>query len=338
MAIVGGLGLALAVSSLLAVSLGAVYIPLPRILGILLARIPGLPLPSRWTGEEEAIILLIRLPRVVAAGLVGAALANAGVLFQGLLRNPMADPYIIGTSGGAALGATLAMFLPWHRSWYGFGMVSVCAFFGALASVSLVYNLARVGPRTPVTTLLLSGFAVGSMLTAVMSFLMMMSRQNLHRIVIWLMGGVTAGNWRQIMVLAPLVIWASMASLLFALDLNALLLGEEGAAYVGVEVERRKALVLALGSFLTASAVSASGLVGFVGLVVPHVARLIFGPDHRLLLPAATLLGATFLVLADLTARIALAPAELPVGVITALVGGPFFLYLLRRSKKEYVF
>jgi iron complex transport system permease protein len=189
-----------------------------------------------------------------------------------------------------------------------------------------------------VITLLLAGFAVSSMLAAVMSFLMMLSGTGLRRIILWTMGGLGGGRWEQLLIVTPLILLGMGWSYLYAGDLNALALGEEQAAYVGVPVERRKVTLLILGSLLTAAAVSVSGLVGFVGLVIPHVARLIFGPDHRLLLPAAALLGGLFLVLSDLLARLLLAPAELPVGVITALVGAPFFIYLLRRSKREYGF
>lgn len=332
------LGGALIVGVVLASSLGAVVVPFDQVARLLLSRLPGVEISPTWSEGVEAIILQIRLPRVASALVVGFALAAAGVIFQGLLRNPMADPYIIGTSGGAALGATVALLLPVQIVWYGFTLVPLAAFVGALAAVVVVYNLARVGPRTPVTTLLLAGFAVSSMLAAVMSFLMMLSGAGLRRIILWTMGGLGGGRWEQLMIVTPLIVLGMGWSYLYAGDLNALSLGEEQAAYVGVPVERRKVTLLILGSLLTAAAVSVSGLVGFVGLVIPHVGRLILGPDHRLLLPAAALLGGLFLVLSDLLARLLLAPAELPVGIITALVGAPFFIYLLRRSKREYGF
>lgn len=332
------LGGLLVLGMVLAASLGAVVVPFHQVVRLLLSRMPGVDISSTWSEGMEAIILQIRLPRVVAAVVVGFALAVAGVIFQGLLRNPMADPYIIGTSGGAALGATVAMLLPVQIVWYGFTLVPLAAFVGALMAVVVVYNLARVGPRTPVTTLLLAGFAVSSMLAAVMSFLMMLSGTGLRRIILWTMGGLGGGRWEQLAIVTPLILLGMGTSYLYAGDLNALALGEEQAAYVGVPVERRKVALLILGSLLTAAAVSVSGLVGFVGLVIPHVARLTIGPDHRLLLPAAALLGGLFLVLSDLLARLLLAPTELPVGIITALVGAPFFIYLLRRSKREYGF
>jgi len=204
--------------------------------------------------------------------------------------------------------------------------------------VLLVYRIARVGPRTPITTLLLAGFALSSLLAAVMSLLMLAGTRTLQRVVLWTMGGVATSGWSQILVVTPLVLVGMVLAFLLSADLNAFLLGEEQAAHLGVHVERRKLGLLMVGSLLTAAAVSVSGLVGFIGLVVPHVSRLLFGPDHRFLIPASALVGAIFLVLADLLARTLMSPAEIPVGIITALVGAPFFIYLLRRSKREYDF
>jgi iron complex transport system permease protein len=263
------------------------------------------------------------------------------VLFQGLLRNPMADPYIIGTSAGAALGATIAMALPINLAFLGFGLVPVAAFIGALVTVILVYNLARVGGKTPIVSMLLAGFVVSALLAAIMAFMMSMSDKfglNLQSVFSFLMGHISVTSWGQIAIIAPLVIGGIMGARFFASHLNAFSLGEEGAAYLGIDIERDKILVLALGSLLTAAAVSISGLIGFVGLVVPHAVRLRLGPDHRLLLPASALAGATFLVIADLLARVLLAPVEIPVGVITAIIGAPFFIYLLRHTRREYAF
>lgn len=345
------LSLSLLIAALISTALGAVEIPLGSILGILLHRL-GLPVAVSWPPTDERILLQARLPRVVTAILVGAALAQAGVIFQGLLRNPMADPYIIGTSGGAALGATVAMMIPlllagtpadalfrsFADSWLGFSPVPILAFLGALASVLVVYNIARVGPRTPVVTLLLAGFATSSLLAAMMSFLMLLSGSALQRIVFWTMGGLSVLGWTQIAVVGPLILAGTIAAYPLAWDLNVFLLGEEEAANLGLDVERRKLHLLALGSLLTGAAIALSGLVGFVGLVIPHVARLLLGPDHRLLLPASALIGAIFLLLADLVARTIMAPTEMPVGIVTALVGAPFFIYLLRKSKREYSF
>jgi len=335
------LGGGLVIVSLLASALGAVTVPLPDILKMTLNKVAIFDFSPTWRAVDETIIFQIRLPRVIGGALVGAALATAGVLFQGLLRNPMADPYIIGTSAGAALGATVAMILPINLAFLGFGLVPVTAFIGALATVILVYNLARVGGKTPIISMLLAGFVVSALLTAVMAFMMSMSDRfglNLRSVYSFLMGHISVTSWGQIAVIAPLVIGGIIGARFFAFHLNAFSLGEEGAAYLGIEIERDKILILALGSLLTAAAVSISGLIGFVGLVIPHAMRLSLGPDHRLLLPASALAGAAFLVIADLLSRILLAPVEIPVGIVTAIIGAPFFIYLLRHTRREYAF
>ena len=331
----------LVISFFIASAFGAATISLPNILKMVLNKLTFFDFPMTWRLSEETILFQIRIPRVVGGALVGAALATAGVLFQGLLRNPMADPYIIGTSSGAALGATIAMVLPVSMSFLGFGLVPAAAFAGALGAVFIVYNLARVGGKTPIVSMLLAGFVVSALLAAIISFMMSISDRldlNIRSVYSFLMGHISVVGWEQIAVIAPLVIIGIIIARTYAYHLNAFALGEEGAAYLGIEVERDKVLILALGSLLTAAAVSIGGLIGFVGLVMPHAVRLLLGPDHRLLIPASALAGAIFLVVADLLARVVLAPTEIPVGIITAIIGAPFFLYLLRRSRKEYAF
>ncbi|MBI2846640.1 MAG: iron chelate uptake ABC transporter family permease subunit [Chloroflexi bacterium] len=326
---------------LLAVAIGAVGISPGAILGMIAHKLAPASFAITWRPSEEAIIFDVRLVRVAGAALVGGCLGVAGVLFQGLLRNPMADPYIIGTSAGAALGATLALLLPVGASFLSFGVVPLAAFWGAVGAVLLVYNLARVGGRTPVISMLLAGFAVSSLLAAIMSLLLAVSgglHLKLPAVFNFLLGGVSVSKWGQLAVILPLAIMGIVLASYFAFHLNAFSLGEEGAAYLGINIEREKLFILAVGSLLTAVAVSLSGLVGFVGLVVPHALRLVLGPDHRLLVPTAALAGGAFLVLADLLARTVLSPTELPVGVLTALLGGPFFIYLLRRTRREYAF
>ena len=223
--VLAALTLALLAAVVLAVALGAVAVPLGDIARMVLARLAPGRLPVTWTPGDEVIVFTLRLPRVVAAALVGGALAVAGVVFQGLLQNPLADPYIIGTSGGAALGATIALSLPVQALWFGFGLVPVLAFAGAMLAVLLVYNIARVGARAPVVTLLLAGFATSSMLAAVMSFLMLVSGATLRRIILWTMGGLAVSGWSQVAIVAPLVLGAMLVAGLFARDLNAFLLG-----------------------------------------------------------------------------------------------------------------
>ena len=265
----------------------------------------------------------------------------AGVLFQGLFRNPLADPYVIGTSGGAAFGASLGVVLFSHFSILGFGAVPTLAFLGALATMVLVFRLSRVGGRTPVVTLLLVGFAVSVILGYSVSFLIIVNERfelNTHLIYSWLLGGVWIEHWGQLGFIAAIVAAGMVASFVLARGLNGLALGEESAEHLGIAVERQKAGVIIAGSLLTAAAVSAGGLIGFVGLIVPHFLRLLFGPNHVRLIPLAALGGASFLVIADLLARIVIPPNEVPVGILTALVGGPAFLLMLRRTKKEYRF
>jgi ABC-type Fe3+-siderophore transport system permease subunit len=340
-AVIVGLLVILAAVMLISVSLGAVRIPLPEILKILLHRLGMYHATPNWPPTDESIIFQIRLPRVLGAALVGTALSTAGVLFQGLFRNPMADPYVIGTSAGAAFGATIAMLLPLSVVFFGFGLVPLAAFCGALASVLIVYRLARFGGKTPVVSMLLAGFVMSSFLTAIIMVLLTVSDRlslKLHQVFSFLMGGISVAYWQQIVVIAPLVILGVLGARLLGTHLNAFATGEEGAAYLGINVEREKKIVLGLGSLLTACAVSLGGLIGFIGLIVPHAIRLVLGPDHRSLVPASALAGAIFLVLADLLARTLLAPTELPVGVLTALIGAPFFIYLLARSRREYAF
>ena len=322
-----------------AAAVGTVYVPFGDVVKMCWNKLSPFNFTPTWRSVDETIIFQVRLPRVIGASLVGAALATAGVLFQGLLRNPMADPYIIGTSAGAALGATVAMLLPLSMAFLGFGMVPVLAFAGALATVFLVYYLARVGGQTPVVSMLLAGFVVSAMLTALMFLIITMSDKlypKVHSVYAFLMGGISVAGWGQIAVIAPIIVVGIVLTRLWAFRLNAFAIGEEGAAHVGIDVERNKAMFLALGSVLTAAAVSISGLIGFVGLVIPHALRLLLGPDHRNLIPCSALAGAAFLVIADMLARTLPSSGEMPVGIITALIGAPVFIYLLRRGGKEY--
>ena len=325
---------------LVATAIGAVSIPPLDIVKMTLNKIGLADFSETWAAADETILFQIRLPRVIAAALVGSALATAGVLFQGLLRNPLADPYIIGTSAGAALGATSAMMISTEVAFLTFGLKSIAAFFGALGAVFLVYNLARVGSKTPVVSMLLAGFAVSAMLTAVMFFMVNLTdnRELINDVFSFLMGNISVTGWTKINVIAPLIIGGIILARFFAFRLNAFSVGEEGAAYLGINVEREKIIILGLGSLLTAAAVSISGLVGFVGLVVPHAVRLVLGPNHRLLLPAAALSGGAFIVVTDLLARTLFAPREIHLGILTALVGAPFFIYLIRRTRREYAF
>ncbi|WP_396613056.1 vitamin B12 ABC transporter permease BtuC [Haloferax sp. S1W] len=282
------------------------------------------PLAFSVPDTASIIVLKVRLPRILLASLVGFALAAAGVVMQGFFRNPMADPSIIGVSSGAAVGAvaTIALSLSVPYGLHG------AAFVSAVVTAFVVYLLATENGRTPVATLLLAGVAVQTFLGAVISFLLLQAGESLRQVVFWLMGHLAGATWDEVALLA-LVLPVPVGILLaYARDLNVLLLGEDDAQSLGIEVERTKRLLLATASVVTAAAVSVSGVIGFVGLVVPHMLRLVVGPDHRILLPASALAGASFLVVTDTIARTG--AAEIPVGVVTAAVGAPFFLYLLR--------
>ncbi|MEO7002776.1 MAG: iron ABC transporter permease [Ktedonobacterales bacterium] len=335
------LGVALVIVIVVAAAFGAVAIPLEATAQILLNQTQLFHFAQHWPATDEIILLQLRLPNVLGASLVGAALAVAGTLFQGLLRNPLADPLLLGSSSGAGLGAILAFGLTLTAStyWLGFSLVAVFAFIGALLAVALVYLLALRGGRTAVVTLLLAGVAVGAILTAAQTLLILTNaqlQQQLASIYFWLSGGVDVTEWSQIGVATLLIVPTILLCLPLAPSLDAFALGEEMAAHLGVNVERRKLLIVTLASLLVASAVSLSGLVGFVGLVAPHLCRIALGPRHRLLLPTSALAGAIFVTLADLLARTLAAPTVLPLGVLTALVGGPFFLYLLRYAGERY--
>ena len=322
-----------------AAAVGSVWVPFGDVIKICWNAVSPFNFDATWRPADETIILHVRLPRVMGGALVGAGLATAGVIFQGLLRNPMADPYIIGTSAGAALGATIAMVLPLSMTFLGFGMVPLLAFAGALATVFLVYRLARVGGRTPVVSMLLAGFVVSAMLTALMYLIITMSDRlydKFQSVYAFLLGGISVGGWGEMAVIAPIILLGVLLARLLAFRLNAFALGEDGAAHVGVDVERSKTVFLALGSVLTAAAVCIGGLIGFVGLVVPHALRLALGPDHRRLIPCSAIAGGAFLVVADLLARTLSSPRDIQVGIITALIGAPIFIYLLRRGGREY--
>ncbi len=327
----------LLVVGVLGMAWGAVSIPPFTVARILGANLDGAGGTVDWPAAWETILFQIRLPRVILGGLVGLTLAVAGAVYQALFRNPLAEPYLIGVSSGASFGATLAIVLVWRFGVGGWNSVSLAAFVGALLATAAIYSLARVGGRTPVTTLILAGVALNAILSAATVFLMYMMRdafQAMH-VLGWLMGSLALADWEKVRVVLPYVLVGLAVVGWHAHTLNVLQLDEEQAQSLGVAVERTKGVLVVAVSLATAAAVSVSGVVGFVGLIVPHIVRLIWGPDHRFLLPMGGLVGAATLILADSAARTAFAPRELPLGVVTAVVGAPFFLYLLRRQKRE---
>jgi iron complex transport system permease protein len=337
-----GLAGFLVVVLVFATALGSVRIPFSTCFQVLLSQLPFFHIPvspPEISGATlsleslETIILDIRLPRILLAGLVGAALAVAGATYQGLFRNPLADPYLLGVASGAGLGATVAMLIPFTLAWMTFGAVPLFAFIGATGAVIVVYLLARVGKTLPATTLILAGVALGAFLASITSYLMTVSGEELHGIVFWLLGGLSLTKWSEVWVVLPCVLAGLGVILIHARPLNVMQLDEEQAQQLGINVERVKLILLGAATLITSSAICFTGLIGFVGIIVPHAVRLVWGPDHRFLLPLSTLVGAIFLILTDTLAHTLIPPTEVPVGVITAFCGAPFFLYLLRRRK-----
>jgi iron complex transport system permease protein len=332
--VIPGLALFLGASILLAVAIGTVWIsPLDSLRMFAWKSHLSGP-PADIPHSSEVILFQLRVPRVLLAAVVGGALAAAGAVFQALFRNPMADPAIIGVSSGAALGAIIVILAGGGAALGGMG-VSGAAFVGAVATAFVVYRLARIGPAVQVATLLLAGIAIAAIISAAISLVMTFSGQEIRSIYFWLLGGLGARGWQSLGAATPLVVAGVAVAMMSARDLNLTALGEERAAQLGLEVERFKRLMLGVGSLLTAAAVSVAGLIGFVGLMTPHILRLVIGSDHRRLLPASVLGGAAFMVLADLAARTVVSPQEIPVGAVTAVLGGPFFLYLLRRERRS---
>ena len=278
------------------------------------------------------IVVGLRLPRVLLGVLVGGGLAMAGATFQALLRNPLAEPYILGISGGASVGAVLVLAFGWTTA--GSWALPLAAFAGAILAIVMVFGVATAtGRAMDVRVLLLAGVVVAAFFSACITLILSVSpARTVQSAVLWIMGSLAAADWGNVVLTTAYTVPAALLLLTFARPLNLMAIGEETAAYLGTDVERVKRLALLVAALITASGVAVAGVIGFVGLVVPHAVRLLVGPDHRALLPLSFLAGGAFLTLADLVARLLLAPTEIPIGVITAFVGVPFFLLLLRRS------
>jgi iron complex transport system permease protein len=284
---------------------------------------------------SRIIILSLRLPRILLAALAGAGLSVVGTSYQGIFKNPMADPYVLGISSGAALGATCAIVSGAGYNFAGMSLITVCAFTGAIFTAFAVYNIARVGSRVPNVTLLLSGVAVSFLLSSIISLVMIFKREQIERIVMWTMGSLSTASWNQIEILLITVLPAMIIIFSFSRDLNVLLLGEETAKNLGVDADKVKRIVLVISTIIVAVIVSFSGIIGFVGLIVPHTVRLILGSNHKRVIPYSAFGGAIFLILCDTIARSLIPPSEIPVGIITSLFGVPFFLILLYKTKKK---
>lgn len=324
------LGLALVLS----VGIGAVFIPPASIARFIFTAISFQLDPAALSDTMGTIVLQLRLPHTILIALAGAALAASGAAYQGLFQNPLADPYLIGVASGAGLGAVLAMSINWPGNMLSFFSIPVAAFVGAAITVLLVYRLARFGNVLSTTNLILAGVAVGSFASALTSFIMLRSEGEVRRAIAWLLGGSTLTGWAPVLASLPYIIISLSLLLAAGHALNVLQFGDEQAQQLGLPVERVKIVVILAASLATATAVSFTGIIGFVGLIVPHLIRILWGPDYRRLIPLSILGGATTLLIADLLARTIMAPQVLPVGIITALAGAPFFIWVLRRYQR----
>lgn len=322
------------VAILMATAFGSVSIKVKDVAKVIISHI--FHKPDMIAGMDEADIFIvwnIRLPRILLSCLVGAMLTLVGTGYQAVFKNPMADPYVMGTSSGAAFGATVATIFGATQFAFGFGLVSISAFVMALFTTFIVYQLAKVGSQISTTSILLAGIVMSSFLSAIISLLMILNQNSIVNVFTWTLGSFSGSKWETIQIFfIPMI--AGMLALIFqSRELNAMVMGEEHAHSLGVDVERVKKRVLILSSLLAALGVSVSGIIGFVGLIVPHLFRMIVGPDHKILMPVSMLGGAIFMLICDTIARSIMPGMELPVGVITAVFGGPFFLFILRRSK-----
>lgn len=323
---------------LASVAVGSVFIPPGTLARLLLETLPGVHLPAAWFPAQSAdyiILFQLRLPRTILVALVGASLGGSGAAYQGLFRNPLADPYLIGVASGAGLGAVIAMAIRWPYSFLGLLAVPLAAFASALLTVALVYVLARVGRTVPTTNLILAGVALSAFTTAISSYLMLRSQGELRRAIVWLLGGGAMSGWQPVLAMLPYVTGGLGVLLVMGNALNVMQFGDEQAQQLGIPVSKVRRLVIVAASLATAAAVAFAGIIGFVGLIVPHLMRMLYGTDYRRLLPLSILGGASLLLIADVLARVVIAPQELPVGVITALAGAPFFLWVLRRAKNQ---
>jgi len=330
------LALAILAGAILAGTLvGPVPLGVRAVLAELADRLPVIEVSSGLSSRDTAILWELRIPRVVLGGLVGSTLAMSGAAYQGVFRNPLADPYLLGAAAGAGLGATMVIAYGPGRDAWPVDPVPLAAFAGALLGVAAAYLLGRSGLRTRTTaTLILAGVAVASFLTAVQTFLLQRESDTLREVYAWILGQLSTAGWREVLLVAPYLATGAVVILLHRRLLDVMSVGDDEADTLGLRSTRVRLLVVAAASLATAAAVAVSGLIGFVGIIVPHTVRLVVGSSYRLVLPISFLFGAAFLIVADLLARTLLSPAEMPIGVITAFFGAPFFLVVLRRSRR----
>lgn len=312
-------------------TIGVADISIKQTINILFQKLIGNKSIEGIKASTIAIIWILRFPRVILAFLVGGALAICGVAYQGIFKNPMADPFIIGVSSGAALGATIGIVLNFSFNFFGINMVTILSFLGALLTIFLVYNISKVGNKVPTTTLLLSGVAISQLLLSLVSLFMVFS-SSLQKIVYWTMGSLNGKSWNHIILVLPYVLIGFIILYTVNREMDIMLLGEDTAAQLGVNTEKLKLKILIITALLIASTVSVTGIIGFVGLIIPHIVRLLVGPKHKRLIPYSFVIGGIFLIVCDTIAR-SMISQEVPIGIITSIFGGPFFIYLLKRRK-----
>jgi len=331
-----GAAVTLVACSLLGILVGAADLSLGSVLAELVDKVPGVDVSSDLTAREAAILWEIRVPRMVLAGLVGGMLAIAGAGYQGVFRNPLADPYLLGVAAGAGLGATLAIaYLPGATSWP-VSPLPIAAFVGALLGVMVTYILGRTTATTSSTaTLILAGVAVAAFLTATQTFIQQENSETFREVYAWILGALVTVGWSEVVLILPYVVVSGAALYLYRRLLDVMGVGDEEANSVGVRAARVRLVVVIAATLGTAAAVAVSGLIGFVGIIVPHAVRLVFGSSYRVIVPLSLSFGAAFLILADVVARTVLAPAEVPIGVVTAFFGAPFFLLVLYRARRS---
>lgn len=324
---------------LLSASVGSADLSVGGSLRLLFSKLPFF---GKWVDVSDlkavyqTILFQVRLPRILLAGLVGAGLSLTGAVFQGLFRNPLADPHVLGVSSGAAIGATFAILGGIQMNFLGLGAVGICAFLGAMTTIVLVYQVACVRERMSVMNVLLTGTAISTMLSAGISLMMSLNQEGIEKVYMWTLGSFSSASWIKVGYLAVCLLICGIGLEVVANDLNLLLTGEDAAESMGVDLVRLKKLVIFLASFLVAACVSVSGIIGFVGLIIPHCMRMIGGSNYRSLLPFSLIGGAVFMVLCDMVARTVTAPSEIPVGVVTSLIGAPYFIYLIYRNGRGY--
>ena len=323
---------------LFSASVGSADLSIGGSLRLLLSKVPYF---GKWVEVSDlkeiyqTILFQVRLPRILLAAFVGAGLSLTGAVFQGLFCNPLADPHVLGVSSGAAIGATFAILSGVRLSFLGLGAVGICAFLGALLTIFLVYQIACAGEQISAVTLLLTGTAVSTMLSAGISFLMSLHQEGIEKVYMWTLGSFSSASWTKAGYLAVCLLICGIGLMVLANDFNLLLTGEEAAQSMGVDLMRMKKQVIFLASLIVAACVAVSGVIGFVGLIIPHCMRIISGADYRSLMPFSLVGGAVFMVLCDMIARTLTAPSEIPVGVVTSLIGAPYFIYLIYRNGRK---